>query len=268
MAPVDVDVNVNDQPPEDASPSGNANAPVPWLRRGPGLVLIAGLAFVVVIAGFVAVAAMRYRNQQNQPPRLTGIPASVSSSLADLMALSPLPSKVAPNFTLVDQHGRTTSLASLRGRAVVLEFMDPKCTDICPIVSQEFVNAYHDLGASASHVVFVAVNVNQYHEKVADVAAFSREHQLNTIPSWLFLTGSTAALRTVWHDYGIDVISRGPNADVVHTSSIYFIDPSGRERFLANPVVDHTSSGASFLPTGQITSWGQGIELTAAAIVK
>ena len=87
MAPVDVDVN--DQPPEDASPSGNVEVPVPvsWLRRGPGLVLIAGLAFVVVIAGFVAVAAMRYRNQQNQPPRLTGIPASVSSSLADLMAL-------------------------------------------------------------------------------------------------------------------------------------------------------------------------------------
>ncbi|MBW4030410.1 MAG: SCO family protein [Acidobacteria bacterium] len=272
-------MDTNDRPTPNATPrdtsgdtpgaasSDHDRENVSWLRRGPGYVVIGALAFVVVIAGFVAVAANHYRNQQNQPPRLTGVPASVSTSIADLMALSPLPSKVAPDFTLVNQKGRTTSLASLRGKAVVLEFMDPKCTDICPIVSQEFVDAYHDLGAKAQHVVFVAVNVNQYHERVADVAAFSREHQLNTISSWLFLTGSTAALQAVWHNYGIEVISRGPNADVVHTSSIYFIDPSGHERFLANPVVDHTSAGASFLPGGQITSWGQGISLTARALI-
>lgn len=260
-------MDTNDQPAQSATSSEPQDQGVSWMRRGPGFVLIGALAFVVVIAGFVAVAANHYRNQQNLPPRLTGVPASVSSSIADLMALSPLPSKVAPGFTLVDQTGRSTSLASLRGKAVVLEFMDPKCTDICPIVSQEFVDAYHDLGAQASHVVFVAVNVNQYHESVADVATFSREHQLNTIPSWLFLTGSTSALQTVWHDYGIDVISRGPNADVVHTSSIFFIDPTGHERFLASPIVDHTSSGASFLPGGQITSWGQGISLTARATI-
>lgn len=41
-------------------------------------------------------------------------------------------------------------------RAVILEFMDTHCVDICPIVSQEFVDAYHDLGATASHAVFLA----------------------------------------------------------------------------------------------------------------
>ena len=64
-------------------------------------------------------------------------------------------------------------LVGLRGKVVVLEFMDPHCVDICPIVSQEFVDAYHDLGPLAAKVVFVAVNVNQYHATVADIAAFS-----------------------------------------------------------------------------------------------
>ena len=41
--------------------------------------------------------------------------------------------------------------------------MDPHCADICPIVSQEFLAAYRDLGAAASHAVFVAVNVNAYY---------------------------------------------------------------------------------------------------------
>jgi cytochrome oxidase Cu insertion factor (SCO1/SenC/PrrC family) len=251
-------------PEHSAHPVGPAAS---WLRRGPGLVLIGALAFLVVVAGFVAVEAYHYRQQHNQLPRLTGIPASVSSPLADLMALSPLPNLSAPNFSLVDQHGRTRTLSSFRGRAVVMEFMDTHCTDICPIVSQEFVDAYRDLGANASRVVFVAVNVNIYHARVADVAAFTREHQLNTIASWHFFTGATRTLETVWKSYGIGVISRGPNADVVHSSEIFFIDPHGHEKFLASPVVDHTNAGAAFLPGGQIASWGRGIALTARALI-
>jgi cytochrome oxidase Cu insertion factor (SCO1/SenC/PrrC family) len=260
-------MDTNNRPEVTSAPSESDATKVPWMRRGPGLVLIGALAFLVVISGFVAVAAFRYRNQQNQLPRLTGIPSSVSSSLADLMALSPLPTTTAPDFSLVDQSGHTLALSSFRGRAVVMEFMDTHCTDICPIVSQEFVDAYHDLGASASRVVFVAVNVNQYHARVADVATFSQEHQLDTIASWHFLTGSTNSLETVWRSYGIDVVARGPNADVVHSSEIFFIDPNGHERFLANPVVDHTNAGTAFLPGGQITSWGRGIALTARSLV-
>ena len=86
--------------------------------------------------------------------------------------LSPVPDPPAPDFTLVDQNDLALSLDSFKGRAVVLEFMDPHCTDICPIASQEFVDAYRDLGKAAARVVFVAVNVDQYYAGVAEVASF------------------------------------------------------------------------------------------------
>jgi len=140
------------------------------------------------------------------------------------------------------------SVAGLRGRAVVLEFMDPHCTDICPIVSQEFIDAYRDLGASAARVVFVAVNVNRYHLRVADVAAFSGEQRLTQVPSWHFLTGSYPSLAAVWQDYEITVDVPGPDADVIHSSQMYFIDPQGKERFVADPMVDHTASGPRSCP--------------------
>jgi hypothetical protein len=47
----------------------------------------------------------------------------------------------ALGFTLTDQDDRTLALSALRGEVVVLEFMDPHCTDIGPIVSQEYVDA-------------------------------------------------------------------------------------------------------------------------------
>jgi cytochrome oxidase Cu insertion factor (SCO1/SenC/PrrC family) len=233
------------------------------LRHGPGRVLIAAAVAVLIAAASAGYAVIRVRQHEAAGPRASGIPASVSTSLANLMQLSPVPVTSAPEFILTDQGGHPMSLADLKGRVVVLDFMDPHCTDICPIVSREFLDAYRDLGATAPHVVFLAVNVNRYHLQVADVAAFSGEQQLTEIPAWHFLTGSYPSLRAVWQAYQIQVDAPGPDADVIHSSQMYFIDPQGRERFLASPMADHTASGSSYLPAGQLASWGRGIALVA-----
>ncbi len=230
-------------------------------RHGLGrMVLISAVLAAIVSAGIVAGAyALRQRSSNALLLRPSGVPRDVSTNIANLMALSPVPKKAAPGFTLVDQNDHVASMASMRGKVVVLEFMDPHCVDICPIVAQEFVDAYHDLGKLASRVVFAAVNVNPYHHSVASVAAFSKEHGLNQIPSWHFFTGPVPQLRRIWHNYGITVVARGRNADVEHSSLVYFISPTGVERFLAAPSVDHHANGKSFLPPDQLSSWGQGI---------
>jgi protein SCO1 len=235
----------------------------PSLRRGPGLVVIAAAVAVLIAAASAGYAVSRVRQHEASQLRASGIPASVSTSLANLMQLSPVPVTSAPGFTLTDQGGQTTSLAGLKGHVVVLEFMDPHCTDICPIVSQEFLDAYRDLGTSAPRVVFLSVNVNRYYLRVADVAAFSSEQRLTRIPAWHFLTGSYPSLQAVWQAYQIQVDAPGPDADVIHSSQMYFIDPQGRERFLADPMVDHNASGSSYLPADQLASWSQGIALVA-----
>jgi putative membrane protein len=224
---------------------------------------------VILIAGLVTVAVASRRHDATalagqRPP---GIPASLSLPAINLMGLSPVPARAAPGFRLTDQNGRTLALSSLRGKVVVLNFMDPHCTDICPLVSQEFVDAQHDLGKAAGHVVFAAVNVNQFFNRVSDVAAFSNEHQLSSIPSWHFFTGPLNSLQATWRGYAVAVTAPNPNADIVHTSVMYFIGPDGRERYIAVPVDDHTTSGTAYLPPGQITAWGQGIAQVADSLV-
>jgi cytochrome oxidase Cu insertion factor (SCO1/SenC/PrrC family) len=258
---------MTDQKTDAGSPEApGGEAPAAGARRSR-MLLAAGLAAVVVAGAAAAGAVALNRTHGSQLHRPSGIPASVSNGQINLMGLAPVPGAAAPGFTLTDQQGRTLSLASLRGKAVILQFMDPHCTDICPIVSAEYVDAYHDLGTLASRVVFVAINVNQYHAAVSDMMAYSREQRLITIPDWHFFTGPVPALRTVWGDYHVEVQAPNPNADIVHTSVIYFIGPDGRERFLALPMADHTASGASYLPAGQISAWGQGIAQVARTLV-
>ncbi len=250
----------------EADPTPVVPSPPSTRRRGPGPVLMAMMGVLVLLAGLFAYVGYRHHTQQTQLIRVSGIPSGISTSQANLMALAPVPAKPAPDFTLTDQNGKALAFSSFRGRTVVLEFMDAHCVDICPIVSQEFVDAYHDLGPDASKVTFVAVNVNRYYVGVADVATFSREHQLTSIPSWHFFTGAAGDLEGVWNAYGIDVQNPGPNADVVHSSFVFFIGPDGRERYLANPTDEHTSNGTAYLPPGQITSWAQGIAVVARSL--
>ena len=222
----------------------------PWL-------LIGALGVIVIVAAAAAVIAVRW--QQRDPfagQRPSGIPAIIPDGIINLMGLAPVPARPAPGFTLTDQDGRSVPLSGWRGKVVVLEFMDPHCTDICPLVSQEFVDAYHDLGRSARNVVFAAVNVNQYFNRVPDVLAYSRVHQLSTIPGWHFLTGPVAALQAVWQAYHVEVQAPSPDSDIVHTSAVYFIGPGGTERYVAVPMADHTSSAA----------WGRGIALVARTL--
>jgi cytochrome oxidase Cu insertion factor (SCO1/SenC/PrrC family) len=239
-----------------------------WSSRNIGVLALSGVIILTLIIGAFVFQEMRFRHTAtNALIRPSGLPASISTSLANLMALSPIPNTAAHDFTLTDQRGVTTSLRSFRGRAVVLDFMDPHCVDICPIVSQELLDAHRNLGASANRVVFLAVNVNQFATSVGAVNAFSREHQLTSLPSWHFFTGSAAMLRSVWRAYGVAVNAPSPQADVVHSSLIFFIDAKGRERYLANPTDLRTATGKAYLPADSLASWGTGIALVLKSLL-
>src|SRR5450756_393223 len=127
----------------------------------PTLAVVCVLA-VLAAAAFVFITLHgRSESPSSAMIRVSGLPPSLPTSTAALMAASPVPNTPAADFALTDQRGTTITMSGLKGKVVVLEFFDPHCTDVCPIVSQELVDANKDLGSARSEVVFVAVNVNQ-----------------------------------------------------------------------------------------------------------
>ncbi len=186
-------------------------------------------------------------------------PGGNPNSLPNFMGLSALPAKPAPGFSLVDQAGKPVSLSQFRGKSVVLTFMDPKCTDICPLVADEFLKAQADLGAKAKGVVFLAVDANPLATSVADVKAFTTEHGLGGLHNWYFATASSATLQKIWNHYGVLVQVDTKTGTVLHGNQIYFIGPGGHERYLASPADYYIKNGTAFLPAPQLARWGRGI---------
>ncbi len=140
----------------------------------------------------------------------------------------PMTGNLAPDFRLIDQFGQPFTLSSLRGREVVLAFIDARCKTLCPLTAQIMYDAKAQLGASAaSQVDLVAVNANPTATSVAVVQAWSITHGM--LHQWLFLTGTAQELQSVYHLYNVYVQVSSSGQDV-HDPILFIIDAQGHER--------------------------------------
>ena len=131
----------------------------------------------------------------------------------------------APAFTLRDQTGRSVSLTALRGRAVVLAFMDSRCRQACPVEGKMIAAAVRQVRRAARPQLLV-VSVDPAGDTPTSIRRATRAWRLPGGVRWL--VGSRAALRRVWHLYDIAVL---PTAgDILHSTAVYVIDPRGDER--------------------------------------
>jgi protein SCO1 len=145
----------------------------------------------------------------------------------------------APAVRLPDQDGRMTSLAALRGHAVLLTFLDSRCTNLCPIEGSQLAAVQRRLPAG-KRPQLVVISVNPADTR-ASVARFVR--QAGWTQPWTWLLGTRATLAPVWKAFHIGVRLRHGQAvqtgkttirvagDVVHTIALYVIDPGGQERY-------------------------------------
>lgn len=140
----------------------------------------------------------------------------------------------APEFHLRDEHGKPISLASLRGRTVLVTFIDPLCRDFCPIEAQRLSDAVRS--TTGTKLTIVAVSVNTLGNRPAVLKV--DERKWNVVPQWRWAVGNAAALARVWQAYHIGVgwttktIAGVRVRNVVHTEGSYLIDGNGYERAL------------------------------------
>ena len=136
----------------------------------------------------------------------------------------------APAFALTNQDGRQVSLASLRGKVVLLTFLDPVCTSDCPLIAQEFRQADQVLGAKSHGVELVAIVANPLYHSVAYTRAFDTQERLTGLPNWLYLTGSLAQLQQTWKNYAVAAEITPGGGMILHNDVAYVIDASGHTR--------------------------------------
>jgi cytochrome oxidase Cu insertion factor (SCO1/SenC/PrrC family) len=226
-----------------APPAGSGSSPIasPWWARISGRELVRGLAAVGAIA-IVLVGAV--------PMAFASVNSTADPTLSEATDGTPNVVNIpAPGFALVNQSDRPVSLADLKGKVVALTFLDPVCTSDCPVIAQEFRQTDKLLGAQSRKIAFVAIATNQLYRSVSALDAFDRQEGLEHTPNWMFLTGTTKQLASVWSAYGVQEQIEPAGAMVAHSDLAYVIDGNGNERVELNADPTAGSAGTSSFVT-------------------
>lgn len=188
------------------------------LRRLALAAFIATSALVIItVTAWGATLLIIHRHQ-----------ATVQASNNNGVGGFPLSGQPAPDFKLTDQFGQAVSLSSLRGREVVLAFIDARCTTLCPLTAEILYDARAQLGSSAAkQIALVAVNANPTATSITEVQAWSIKHGM--LHQWLFLTGTAKQLQSVYRSYQVyDQV--GSDGSSIHDPAMFIIDAKGREQ--------------------------------------
>jgi cytochrome oxidase Cu insertion factor (SCO1/SenC/PrrC family) len=181
---------------------------------------------VAAIAG-IAIALSR----ESRAPAATVGPAAPFSAVATWKAGV----RRAPGFHLVDQRGAALSLASLRGRPVIITFIDPVCRNLCPLEAKVLMRAVARIPAAARPTI-VSVSVNPAENTALNFRQDAVHWRLGG--AWRWGVGTQRQLAAVWRKYGIEVqvlkkvVAGVTVRSVVHTEGSFVIDRAGYQRAL------------------------------------
>jgi cytochrome oxidase Cu insertion factor (SCO1/SenC/PrrC family) len=216
-----------------------------WLRPERTRAVLAAASIQTVTAlgalAMVAIGAV--------PMAAASVNRTADPILAEAIAgYSPPLNTPAPAFQLTDTRGRTVTLDSLRGKVVLLTFLDPVCTTDCPLIAHEFKATGAMLGAQARQAELVAIVANPTYYGTQFTQAFDAQEGLNAVPDWLYLTGTPAQLRSAWQQYGVTVQNLPAGAMSAHNDLAFVIDRAGviRQEIDADPGPGTSSTRSSF----------------------
>lgn len=180
--------------------------------KAPVLVAVA-VFFTIVVGALTALVGVRRHSA-----------ASVAAEASLYRGSIPPPGIRAPNFTLSEYRGKRVTMSKLRGRVVVLSFVDSKCTQKCPIVTSVLAQTMKQLPARArDQVVALLMSVDPKVDTDSSIERFLARRDALDLS---YLVAPAHVMRPIWKAYGILAAADTGNADL-HSSDVRVFNQKG-----------------------------------------
>ncbi len=129
---------------------------------------------------------------------------------------------------LVDQNSNSVSLAALKGKPMLVDFIYTSCPGPCLMETAKFANVALRLGDKlGSKVVLVSITVDPEHDGPKQLREYA-EQQGADAKGWYFLTGSPADVDRALAGFKI-IREKEPDGSVGHIVNMVLINADGTE---------------------------------------
>jgi cytochrome oxidase Cu insertion factor (SCO1/SenC/PrrC family) len=134
-----------------------------------------------------------------------------------------------PDVQVVDDHGNPVSLASLKGKVVLLDFIHVGCPGVCSNLVNKFGQVADSLGPDlGSRVILLSVTNDPTHDNAAELLKLARDSQAD-MKGWLFVTGKTSDVDRVIKAFGVNN-DRLPDGSPNHITRVFLLGTDGRQK--------------------------------------
>jgi len=132
-----------------------------------------------------------------------------------------------PDITLVDQHGQNVSLASLKGKPVLFDFIYTNCPGPCLLLTAQMKQVANRLGPKlGTEARIVSITVDPEHDHPAQLLAYANKQGAD-VSGWLFLTGTPEQIEDVMARFNV-IRKREADGTVDHVLEFFLVDANGR----------------------------------------
>ena len=133
-----------------------------------------------------------------------------------------------PDVSLIDQHGNTVSLATLKGKPVLIDFIYTSCASTCPMLTTKMAAIAQKLGpALGADVRIVSISLDPEHDSPAELAKYAQSRGASGA-GWTFLTGPPAKIDQVLALFKLRR-TRESDGSITHSISAFLLGPDGRQ---------------------------------------
>jgi len=135
--------------------------------------------------------------------------------------------RAVPEFSLVDQNGRTVTNADLRGKIWIADFIFTRCKGPCPLMTARMLEMQKAL-TKTPEVKLVSVTVDPAHDTPAVLKAYA-ETNFADPERWKFLTGDKAVIEKLVTEGFMQHLAE-ENGEPVHGTMFLIVDGNGMVR--------------------------------------
>ncbi|HEX6278066.1 MAG TPA: SCO family protein [Polyangiaceae bacterium] len=174
-----------------------------------------------------------------------------------------------PSFAFVDQNGRATTTADLRGHVWIADFIFTSCTTICPLITARMTVLQHRLQSPALR--FVSFSVDPARDTPEALKRYATEWR-PAEPRWILLATDQKGLASF--AASMFVIVEPGEKDIGHSKLFFLVDTQGGVRGIyesdSNDALERlvrdtrTLAGTSLAHPPTIPSPNRGEELYAS----
>jgi protein SCO1 len=133
-----------------------------------------------------------------------------------------------PKVTLTDQYGQPVALGSLKGNALLFDFIYTSCPGPCQLLTQHMKLIADKVGPDLGRRVwFISVTVDPEHDHANRLFDYARAFDAN-VKGWYFLTGSPSQIDALMRAFQLGR-SRDTGGEIDHVLGYFLVSPDGRE---------------------------------------